>query len=213
MDHVFNCASVSLVSESRDLIESALNSVKMVCVDGNLSARDIGLVCGMCTQHGIACWFEPTTPQKSRRILQAGMLHAVDYISPNVEELRALTGGLNATTEDVWIARMAEDLLREGGGGKRGQRVLVTCGANGVERYSLKRGESGWILVETQFAARRVDVDGNTTGAGDWFAGRCIAALARGVAEDEAIELGMRAAEECCRKRSDSYKERGIAKL
>lgn len=213
LDHVFNCASLSLVSESRHWIESALNSVKMVCVDGNLSARDMRLVCEMCVQRGIACWFEPTTPQKSKRILQAGMLHAIDYVSPNVEELKALVEGVNAVVEERSVARMAEHLLKEGGGGKQGQRVFVTCGASGVERYRLQQSESGWLLMETKFAARRVNISGNTTGAGDWFAGRCIAALARGVAEDEAIRLGMRAAEECCRKRSDRYEERGTAKL
>lgn len=214
MDHVFSSESFSLVCEGRELILSALQTVKLVCMDGNLSATDIRAICEMCIERGIGCWFEPTTPQKSLRILQAGMLHAVDYVSPNVQELDALAEGLETSGEVCSVAVRAEKVLRKGGGGVRGQRLLVTCGAEGVRRFVLKQSKGEWSLAETRFVGERVNVDASTTGAGDCFAGVCMAGLARGVPEDEAIRLGMRAAEDKCGSGNDRCTETGaFAKL
>lgn len=198
MDDIFNSESESLVAEAREDICSALRTAKMACIDGNVSERDMVEFIDLCKQHRVCCWFEPTTPQKSVRMVRSGVLQDVGFLSPNEAELRAMGEELGASNR-ASSRELAEIVLREGGGGVRGQCLLLTKGALGVSRFRMQRQNKGWKIVETSFAARRVENLGNTTGAGDCFAGRCIGALAKGVEEEVAIRLGMMAAEECCR--------------
>lgn len=193
-DDVFRAEGGSLVAESRDSIAAALQTAKLACFDGNLSPSDMSQLVAMCRERGVGCWYEPTSTQKSGRVMEAKVLSEVKYLSPNEVEVgrlgRAVGGPRRAGVESA-----AEDVLRLGGGGANGQAVLVTQGAKGVTRFRLKGG----VLEATRFKGVPVHKVENTTGAGDAFAGACIAALARGVGEDEAIREGIRAAAESCR--------------
>lgn len=198
MDDIFSSTSTSVIAESKENIAGALRSAKLVCLDGNISASDIRALSKLCKQRNVPCWFEPTTPQKGSRVVEAGVLHDMKYISPNEMELRALARALGCQP-DGFLSRTAEKVLRSGGGGKIGQRLLVTRGAQGVTRFHLEEASDDFRLVEKTFKAIKVENVGNTTGAGDSFAGRCVAALATGVDEDDAIVLGLHAAADCCR--------------
>lgn len=212
MDDIFSSPSSSLVSESRESISEALRTAKLVCLDGNLSASDISALSTLCKQRSIPCWFEPTTPQKCIRVVEAGALQDMMYISPNEIEMQALARALHCPA-DRSLLRTAENVLRRGGGGKNGQRLLVTRGAKGISRFTLEQEQDhdNWRFVETSFKPVQVENVGNTTGAGDSFAGVCIAALATGMPEDEAIRLGLEAAADCCR--GDGNVGGGKAKL
>lgn len=210
MNDIFSSSSRSLVSESREGISKALRTAKLVCIDGNLSSSDISALSTLCKQRSVSCWFEPTTPQKCIRVVEAGALQDMMYISPNEIELQALARALLCPT-DGSLSQTAENVLRQGGGGRNGQRLVVTRGAKGISLFTLEGDGNDWGLVEATFKAVKVENVGNTTGAGDSFAGVCIAALATGMPEDEAIRLGLQAAADCCR--GDSNVGGGKAKL
>lgn len=201
MDDIFNSEHDSLVRAAKKDIERCLETAEMACIDGNVSERDIGEFTSLCKQHGVACWFEPTTPEKAVRLVRSGALRDMAYLSPNETELRAMWEAVTGSGQaEECVSGMAEGLLRLGGGGVMGQCLLVTRGENGVCKFRMRKGKEGWVVERRDFAAGRVERVRNTTGAGDCFAGRCIGALVRGVEEEDAIRLGMEAAEECCRK-------------
>lgn len=189
------------MAESRETILKALQTAKLTCFDGNLPASDISILTKLCKSTNVPCWFEPTTTQKATRIIQADALKDTKYLSPNEVELHALSHALSGSGHES-LSRAAENVLRLGGGGRHGQTLLVTRGAKGVTRFRLEGADGdgdGLRLVETAIDAAHVAEVGNTTGAGDAFAGACIAGLARGVAEVEAVRMGIEAAAECCR--------------
>lgn len=217
MDDIFSSQSQSLAQENRGVIESAMRYAKVCCVDGNLSPSDIRFVSEICWENNVPCWFEPTTPQKSTRVVEKGALQYMSYLSPNLQELSAIAEALGASNHQSPVEQQAWRVLELGGGGKRGQSLLVTCGSEGIRRFKLRTYPSATkdvtSLMETWFAAEKVEVTGNTTGAGDTFAGRCIAALAHGIEEEDAITLGMEAAEKSCRLVPHRSSERGVSKL
>lgn len=105
-------------------------------------------------------------------------LGLVDYLIPNESEAQALTG--LPVTDPGSAVRAAEHLLKGGVG-----KVIVTLGAQGAVFVSA-RGSRHYPAP--QVCAR------DTIAAGDTFVGGFAAALARGMVEEDAIELGQRAA-------------------
>lgn len=74
----------------------ALSSASVVVMDGDLSPDGLKVVCQMVKRQSpkenkkkTILWFEPAAPDKAGRI--SGLLPWVDYISPNVDELKTLT--------------------------------------------------------------------------------------------------------------------------
>lgn len=98
-------------------------------------------------------------------------LRRVDFLTPNREEFRALTGWGADTPEDV--ARAGETLLEKGV-----QHLVVTAGAAGA--YLVERGGT------TRFPSYPVEVV-DTTGAGDAFNAALAVKLAAGRGPYEAI--------------------------
>jgi ribokinase len=110
----------------------------------------------------------------------ADVLPVVDYLLPNLEELRAIGAAVGdpGRTADPHARPNDESLARRLAA--FGPRVVVKAGAAG-----------GWSVAHDQLvvSARGIVVDVvDTTGAGDSFDAGYLAALAHGV-EDEAVRL------------------------
>ena len=101
--------------------------------------------------------------------LPAALLALVDVLTPNESELHALAG----TAPDSDVDEAARLMLSRGP-----TAVLVTLGAAGCRLYRTTH-------APVQLVGRAVQVR-DTIGAGDTFTGALAAALARGVALDEA---------------------------
>lgn len=195
---MFGSDIYSVVRGGQLEMEVALRHAKIACMDGNISESDMLLFTSLCQAHGVPCWFEPTTPQKAARLVRSGCLDRLSYLSPNETELDAMAEALAAAPATAGVAAAARTVL-DRAGGRGGQCLLVTRGARGVSRFRLRGRGGAWEMVHTAFPAIRVDAVRSTTGAGDCFAGVCVAALARGIDEDEAIRMGVRAAAACVR--------------
>lgn len=63
----------------------------MVVADGNLSPHALGNLLTRSTAAGIPVWFEPTSVQKSLRVIEAGVVSHLTYVSPNIDELAAMS--------------------------------------------------------------------------------------------------------------------------
>lgn len=110
--------------------------------------------------------------------LPESWLGHIDYLIPNESEAQALTG---LPVDDLDSARHAAGRLLQLGVGK----VIVTLGAQGVLFASAGGSQ--------HYPAPKVTAL-DTTAAGDTFVGGFAAALARGLREGDAIDLGQRAA-------------------
>lgn len=185
-------------------LEEAIANAKMVAMDANMCEDDLAAVVRMCKAHGTKVWFEPTSAAKCGRIVRAGVVGEVWYMSPNEVELEALgraVGGREGRGdgEGDTEKRLAEEVLSRRR--TQGQTLLVTRGKRGVMRAQM--GGAG-VLLREEFAGAEVGEAemGSTTGAGDCFAGRCVGGLATGEAEEAAIAAGVAAASASCRTRA-----------
>lgn len=178
----------NVVEKGRDVIAKLLEDVSIVCMDGNLSVDALGKVSRLCDEAGVKTWFEPTTTEKATRIVRAGIASEMHYMSPNEMELRNMgrAAGVLNVEGDRGLFECATTLLGEGRG-----VILCTRGAKGVRRFRANGN------VKDFEAVKLVRVE-NSSGAGDCFAGACVAALAKGEEEDVAIEKGIKAAALCC---------------
>ena len=104
--------------------------------------------------------------------IDAELLAATDWLIPNESEFELLAG---SPPTDAAIAKFAADV---------GVRVLVTLGADGV---ALVIGGTVYRLPAPKLEKPVVD----TTGAGDAFVGAFAHALATGLDEEEAAQIGM----------------------
>lgn len=198
MNDIFGSDSVSLVASSGSEIEQALMSAKIAGMDANLSIPDMLHFSKLCMKYGVPCWLEPTTPHKSAKAAIGGILPSIRYISPNLQELSSLSKALGADSTVNSVADQARYVLDVGGGGKNGQQLLVTCGEKGVRTYRLVCLDGIWELEERHYQGEKVVVNGNTTGAGDCFAGTCMGVLSLGGDIEEAVKKGIKAAEALC---------------
>lgn len=107
--------------------------------------------------------------------LPDGMLALCDYVTPNESEAELLTGRPVHTIDD---ARSAAEALRRAGAGA----VIVTLG----ERGALYHDGVDSRLIPAFHAGPVAE----TTGAGDAFNGGFAAALARGMAPQDAVRFG-----------------------
>ena len=128
-------------------------------------------------KHGVVTVLDPAPAQP----LTNEMLGLVDYLTPNVSELRTLTG--DALADDVDEERIA-----------RAARRLILAGAGKVVA---KLGAAGALLVDGSAATRvfgyKVEAV-DTTAAGDCFNAAFAVGLCRGMEEVEAIDFACAAA-------------------
>lgn len=194
-----------------------------VVLDGNCSPAALAAAAAAATENGAGgnddgvrrtplVWFEPVSVAKSTRAGEAGILSRLDFVSPNVAELRAMAADVRARERaatqsaaaaasvssapdgeyaSAWAAanataRDAETLLRAGVG-----RVVLTLGSLGVlvcERNPDGDGARRLHLPALPATVRSV------VGAGDALVAGCVAALSAGRSAEEAVAIGVAAA-------------------
>jgi ribokinase len=108
--------------------------------------------------------------------IDPGLLTVADWVIPNEVEFARLSGASSEATDDEILAFAAVT----------GARVVVTLGSRGAALL----GADGRVHRVAAPAVRAVD----TTGAGDAFVGAFAYGLARGLAEEAAVLLGVRCA-------------------
>ncbi|XP_068046894.1 uncharacterized protein [Anomalospiza imberbis] len=108
----------------------------LVCIDGNVPLSTVQYVCQLAREHQLAVCYEPTDENKASKPFLSDSWKALTYISPNLQELRAinrtlgnpLPAELPSRLEDVVQAAVALacPLLAHL------HCVVVTLGAHGV---------------------------------------------------------------------------------
>ncbi|KAL9853370.1 uncharacterized protein GJ701_003144 isoform 2-T4 [Geothlypis trichas] len=108
----------------------------LVCIDGNVPLSTIQYVCQLAREHQLAVCYEPTDENKASKPFLSDSWKALTYISPNLQELRAINRTLGnpvpaelpSRLEDAVQAAVALacPLLAHL------QCVVVTLGAHGV---------------------------------------------------------------------------------
>lgn len=151
-----------------------LTDAALVVVDGNLAAAQVARAFAAATAAGVPVAFEPVSVAKAAR--SAELVHDLFLVTPNADELAALTG----RQVTGWRDSVA-DLH-----GRGVEHVWLRCGAEG-----------SWVCSREQdpvhlpaVPATVVDV----TGAGDAMLAAWISAWLRGAAPVDAAREGHRAA-------------------
>lgn len=118
-------------------------------------------------------------PAPATEAVSAELLSSCDWLIPNESEFALLSTGQPSDASPSDEAILAY-------GKKVGVRLLVTLGANGVALVSAD-GNSVQRLPAPTLTEKVID----TTGAGDAFVGAFCHGLASGLAELDAVKLGM----------------------
>lgn len=151
-----------------------LTDAALVVLDGNLARSQAARVVAAAADAGVPLAFEPVSVAKAARL--AGLVHDLFLVTPNSDELAALTG----RPAGDWRSSVAD--LHDRGV----QHVWVRQGASGS--WMCSRGEEPTHLAAV--AATVVDV----TGAGDAMLAAWVAAWLGGADPVTAARLGHRAA-------------------
>ena len=168
-------------------------------------------------------WFEPVSVAKSTRAGEAGILSRVDFVSPNVAELRAMAadvrarenGDVSETATRAPSGRDAATSARPTAGSYDGPYASAWAAAKatardaetllraGVGRVVLTLGSLGVLVCERNpdgVGARHTHLPAlpakvrSAIGAGDALVAGCVAALSAGRAVEEAVAIGVAAA-------------------
>mmetsp|Transcript_51501 Transcript_51501/g.120838 ORF Transcript_51501/g.120838 Transcript_51501/m.120838 type:complete len:351 (-) Transcript_51501:27-1079(-) len=160
-----------------------LPTAKLVAVDCNLTTDALAAVCDAASAAGVPVWVETTSTTKSVRI--TSLLHLVDYISPNVDEARAiLAHHQGAATQGP--RELAVTLLSCGV-----RKAALVHDAEGVAVAARQPGGMPSIFHQPAIPVARLV---STNGAGDTFAGAAAAALSLGATLKQAALHGITAA-------------------
>lgn len=161
-----------LVDEAADLVAGAA----AVVLDGNLPADTLIRAAALADAAGVRVVLEPVSVPKARTIALGR--HPVHTVTPNADELSALTG--LATTTDAELATAMQALH-----------------ARGVELVWVRLGDKGSLLSHGRSLAI-IDAEPTTvvdvTGAGDAMTAAYTHALVSGAEPLAAARLGHRAA-------------------
>lgn len=142
--HIMDYLDVRYISNKLDMIESA----GFIVCDTNIPEESIRFLIRQANAFGIPICIEPVSVSKAKKI--AEMLEGIDYITPNRDELEALSG---MPVSDASLENAAAVLIKRGV-----KNVLVTLGEKGM---CLINGEGSHF-----FESCRVTV-ADVTGAGD----------------------------------------------
>jgi pseudouridine kinase len=123
----------------------------VVCIDANLSEATLACALDLSTRYGARTVVEPVSVQKARKL--RSLLEQMDTITPNRDELAAISGLPTESLEDV--ERAAQAVLDHGT-----QCVLVTLGKDGVMACT-QTGSRHYPVAPAQVV--------DATGAGDAF--------------------------------------------
>ncbi|KAM6293673.1 uncharacterized protein LJ264_016843 [Porphyrio hochstetteri] len=184
----------------------------LICIDGNVPLSTIQYVCQVAREHQLAVCYEPTDENKASKPFLSDSWKALTYISPNLQELRAinrtlgnpLPAELPSRLEDVVQTAMAlaRPLLAHL------HCVVVTLGAHGVllcgrnlgGRLSLRPGAhkqpAAPSLCATHYPAIHVSREEivNVSGAGDSLMAGVLAGMLAEHDTDTCVRMGLLAA-------------------
>ncbi|XP_052644856.1 LOW QUALITY PROTEIN: uncharacterized protein LOC128142667 [Harpia harpyja] len=184
----------------------------LVCIDGNVPLSTIQYVCQLAREHQLAVCYEPTDENKASKPFLSDSWKALTYISPNLQELRAinrtlgnpLPAELPSRLEDVVQTAMAlaRPLLAHL------RCVVVTLGAHGVllcgnslgGSISLRPGAheqtAAASLCATHYPAIHISREEivNVSGAGDSLMAGILAGMLAKHDTDTCVRMGLLAA-------------------
>jgi pseudouridine kinase len=156
--------------------ETLIKEAPLVIIDANPPAETLAYVSHLSAEGAFPLWMEPTSFDKCRKI--RGHLAGVRYISPNREELEALTGRSLETQADILDGAL--QLISAGV-----KEIFITLGkegilhVNGREKLSVKAP-----VLKAQ----------DVTGAGDAFVAGTVYGILKKMTPADALRYGMAAA-------------------
>ncbi|KAG3117063.1 hypothetical protein PI124_g4503 [Phytophthora idaei] len=145
--------------ESEAISDKAIDRAKLVIADGNLVPATIGDLFKRSARLDVDTWFEPTSVQKAIRVVEGGGVSSMKYMSPNADELHAIStairqkADLSAESNEAderfpltkesgiirkeEMTRLKNDLITTllamaDGDTKRPKHVMVTLGKHGA---------------------------------------------------------------------------------
>ncbi len=124
---------------------------RFVIIDTNLTTQAIHYIAYLCARKNIPLIVDPVSVVKSRKLL--GVLSKIDYLTPNISELTALTGITIRTTSDR--QRAMQELIKKGV-----KNIVLTNGAQEVFLFSPEYPQGKLLSIR-----KRKVID--STGAGD----------------------------------------------
>ncbi|KAM6419178.1 uncharacterized protein J5M81_013554 isoform 3-T3 [Pluvialis apricaria] len=184
----------------------------LVCIDGNVPLSTIQYVCQLAREHQLAVCYEPTDENKASKPFLSDSWKALTYISPNLQELRAinrtlgnpLPAELPSRLEDVvqTAVALARPLLAHL------HCVVVTLGAHGILLCGKSLGGSISLhpgahkktaaasLCATHYPAIHVSREEivNVSGAGDSLMAGILAGMLAKHDTDTCVRMGLLAA-------------------
>ncbi len=148
---------------------------RFVIIDTNLTPRAIHYIASLCSREKISLIVDPVSVVKSRKLL--GILSKISFLTPNLDELSALSGIVVKKAIDRQMA--VEKLMKKGV-----KNIVITGSTRGVYIYSGQTPRGEFIRIR-----RRKIVD--CTGAGDAL----VAGMAYGLYNNyglyQAVQIGL----------------------
>ncbi|XP_010125682.1 PREDICTED: pseudouridine-metabolizing bifunctional protein C1861.05-like [Chlamydotis macqueenii] len=184
----------------------------LVCIDGNVPLSTIQYVCQLAREHQLAVCYEPTDENKASKPFLSDSWKVLTYISPNLQELRAINRTLGNHLPAELPSRL-EDVVQTAMSLARPLLahlccVVVTLGAHGVllcgksleGSISLHPGAheqtAAASLCATHYPAIHVSREEivNVSGAGDSLMAGILAGMLAKHDTDTCVRMGLLAA-------------------
>ncbi|XP_010152609.1 PREDICTED: pseudouridine-metabolizing bifunctional protein C1861.05-like [Eurypyga helias] len=184
----------------------------LVCIDGNVPLSTIQYVCQLAREHQLAVCYEPTDENKASKPFLSDSWKALTYISPNLQELRAINRTLGNPLPAELPSRL-EDVVQTAVALARPLLahlccVVVTLGADGVllcgrslgGTISLRPGADGQPaadgLCASHYPAIHISREEivNVSGAGDSLMAGILAGMLAEHDTDTCVRMGLLAA-------------------
>lgn len=93
--------------------DATIQDAGLVICDGNLSPQALGNLLKRSAGLNVDTWFEPTSVQKAVRVVDADVVKYITYVSPNGDELQAISEAIQrkngATTAPHERFKLSDD--------------------------------------------------------------------------------------------------------
>lgn len=148
---------------------------RFVIIDTNLTPRAIHYIASLCNREKIPLIVDPVSVVKSRKLL--GILPKINYLTPNLNELSALSGLVIKKANDRQLA--VEKLMKKGV-----KNIIITGSSRGVYLYSEENPKGEFIGIR-----RKKIVD--CTGAGDALVAGMVYGLYKNYGLNQSVQIGI----------------------
>ncbi|XP_035203375.1 pseudouridine-metabolizing bifunctional protein C1861.05-like isoform X2 [Oxyura jamaicensis] len=184
----------------------------LVCIDGNVPLSTIQYICQLAREHQLAVCYEPTDENKASKPFLSDSWKALTYISPNLQELRAINRTLGNSLPAELPSRL-EDVIKTAMALARPLLahlccVVVTLGAHGVLlcgkslggsislRPAAHKQPAAASLCATHYPAIHTSREEivNVSGAGDSLMAGILAGMLANHDTDTCVRMGLLAA-------------------